>query len=207
MTPTELELKIDRAIQDRSTHLDLYQQNLDRIPDSIGNLTNLVSLRLVDNRLTILPDSIGNLTNLRELRLYQNQLKTLPDSITNLQQLTWLSLSLNRLTVFPQQIAEFTNLVGLRLNGNQLTVLPQSITELTRLTHLDISGNPIFDLSVLNQIPNIKTVKFWGINLPRKYWIDLRSISSALQLISGEIVELEIKPEDFKHLSNESLIR
>jgi leucine-rich repeat protein SHOC2 len=207
MTPAELALIIDRSWMDRSTHLDLYQQHLTTLPDSLGNLTDLVSLRLVDNRLTTLPDSIGNLTNLRELRLYQNQLKTLPDSITNLQQLTWLSLSLNRFTVFPEQIAELTNLIGLRLNGNQLTVLPQSITRLTNLTHLDISGNPILDLSVLNQIPNIKTVKFWGVNLPRKYWIDLRSISSALQLISGEIVELEIKFEIFKHLSNESLIR
>ena len=253
MTPTELELIIDRANQDRQTHLDLYQKNLDRIPDSIGNLTDLVSLRLVDNYLTTLPDSIGNLTNLRELRLYKNQIRNLPDSIANLQNLTWLSLSLNRLTVFPEQIAELTNLIGLRLNGNQLTVLPQSITKLTSLTHLDLSGNllvdlsilndfsnnlielklngnqltvlpqsitkltsltyldlsgnSIFDLSILNHLPNIKNVKFWDINLPRKYWIDLRSISAALQLISGEIVELEIKPEDFKHLSKKSLIR
>lgn len=207
MTPAELELKIDRAIQDRSTHLDLYQQHLTTLPDSLGNLTDLVSLRVVDNNLTNLPYSIGNLTNLRELRLYHNQLKTLPDSITNLQQLTWLSLSLNRFTVFPEQITELTNLIGLRLNGNQLTVLPQSITRLTNLTHLDISGNSLVDLSVLNDLPNIKIVKFWGINLPRKYWIYLRSIPSALQLISGKIVELEIKFENFKHLSNESLIR
>jgi leucine-rich repeat protein SHOC2 len=116
-------------------------------------------------------------------------------------------LSLNRLTIFPEQITELTNLIGLRLNGNQLTVLPQSIAKLTNLTHLDISGNPLVDLSVLNDLPNIKTVKFWGVNLPRKYWLDLRSIPSALQLISGKIVELEIKFENFKHLSNESLIR
>jgi leucine-rich repeat protein SHOC2 len=207
MTPTELELKIDRAIQDRSTHLDLYQQQLTTLPESIGNLTDLVSLRLVDNNLNTLPESIGNLTNLRELRLYQNQLKTLPDSIANLQQLTWLSLSLNRLTVFPEQIAELTNLSGLRLNGNQLTVLPQTITKLINLTHLDISGNPLIDLSILNQLPKIETVKFWGINLPRKYWIDLRSIPFALQLISREIIELEIKLENFKQLNNKSLIR
>jgi Leucine-rich repeat (LRR) protein len=70
MTSTELELILDRAIQDRSTHLDLYQHQIYNLPDSIGNLTDLVSLRLVDNRLTTLPDSIGNLTKLHELRLY-----------------------------------------------------------------------------------------------------------------------------------------
>ncbi|NJR32206.1 MAG: hypothetical protein HC778_04320 [Chamaesiphon sp. CSU_1_12] len=71
MNPTELELIIDRAKQDRSTHLDLYQKYITSLPDSIGNLTDLVSLRLVDNRLNTLPNSIGNLIKLRELRLYK----------------------------------------------------------------------------------------------------------------------------------------
>ncbi len=206
MTPTKLELIIDRAIRDRSTHLDLYQKQIYRLPDSIGNLTDLVSLRLVDNQLTKLPDSIGNLTKLRELRLYKNQLKTLPDSIANLQKLTHLSLSFNRLTVFPECIAQLTNLTGLRLNGNQMVVLPQSITKLTNLTYLDITGNPLMDLSVLHSLPKLKTVKFWGVKLPRKYWIELKSLSSALQLVNGAIVEYQIQPENLRYLSKQSLI-
>jgi leucine-rich repeat protein SHOC2 len=206
MTPTELELIIDRAAQDRSTHLDFYQKQISSLPDSIGNLTDLVSLRLVNNRLTTLPDSIGNLTKLRELRLYKNQLRNLPDSIANLQNLTWLSLSLNRLTVFPESITELTNLTWLLLNGNQMVVLPESITKLTNLTYLDITGNPLLDLSVLHRLPKLKTVKFWGVNLPRKYWIELNSLSSALQLVNGEIVEYQIKTENLRHLGKQSLI-
>jgi leucine-rich repeat protein SHOC2 len=206
MTSTELALIIDRAIQDRSTHLDLYQYQLANLPETIGNLTDLVSLRLVENRLTSLPDSIGNLTKLRELRLYKNQLRNLPASIANLQHLTWLSLSLNRLTVFPESITGLTNLTGLLLNGNQMVVLPASISKLTNLTYLDITGNPLIDLSVLNNLPKLKTVKFWGVNLPRKYWVDLKSLTSALQLIDGAIVEYQIKLENFKHLSKQSLI-
>ena len=206
MTSTELELIIDRSIQSHSTHLDLYQKQISNLPGSISSLTDLVSLRLTDNRLITLPSSIGNLTNLRELRLYKNQLKTLPDSIANLQNLTWLSLSLNRLTVLPESITELTNLTGLLLNGNQLVALPQRITKLTNLTHLDITGNPLMDLSVLHSLPNLKTVKFWGVNLPRKYWIEIGMLSSALQLINGDILEHQIKYENFRHLSKQSLI-
>ena len=214
MTPTELELIIDRAIQSRSTHLDLYQKQISSLPDSlakpllerIGNLTDLVSLRLVDNRLTTLPDSLGNLVKLRELRLYKNQLRSLPDSIANLQHLTWLSLSLNRLTVFPESITELTNLTGLLLNGNQMVVLPQSITKLANLTYLDITGNPLMDLSVLHGLPKLKTVKFWGVKLPRKYWIELKSLSLALQLVNGAIVEYQIKPNNLRYLNKQSLI-
>jgi leucine-rich repeat protein SHOC2 len=207
MTSTKLELIIDRAIQDRSTHLDLYQQQIYNLPDSIGNLTDLVSLRLVDNRLTSLPDSIGNLTKLRELRLYKNQLRNLPASIANLQNLTYLSLSLNRLTVFPESITELTNLTGLLLNGNQMVVLPQSISKLNNLTYLDITGNPLIDLSVLKSLPKLKTVKFWGIKLPQQYWIDLKSFPSALQFIDGAIVEYKIQLEYFKRLTQKSLIK
>ena len=207
MTPAELELILDRSTQDRSTHLDLYQNQISNLPDSIGNLTDLVSLRLTDNRLTTLPDSIGNLTKLRELRLYRNQIRTLPERIANLQRLTWLSLSLNRLTVFPESIAELTNLTGLLLNGNQMVVLPPSITKLTNLTHLDITGNPLMDLSVLHSIPSLRTVKFWGINLPRKYWIEIRLLPSALRIVDGEIVKLEVKKDKLNDLVSKSLIR
>ncbi len=208
MTPAELVSIVDRSKKERSTHLDLYQQQIKSLPDSIGNLSELVSLRCVDNRLTSLPDSIGNLSNLRELRLYKNQLKILPDSIANLQNLTWLSLSLNRLKIFPESIVSLTNLTGLLLNGNQLTVLPANIDRLKNLTYLDISGNPLIDLSVLQYMPKLQTVKFWNINLPREYWIDLKSYPYALQLpSSGEIVELELKNQDFKNLNGKALIR
>jgi leucine-rich repeat protein SHOC2 len=207
MTSVELESIVNRAKIDRSTHLDLYQQKIEKLPDSIGNLTDLVSLRCVGNRLTSLPDSIGNLTNLRELRLYKNQLKTLPDSIANLQNLTWLSLSLNQLKILPESIMSLPNLTGLLLNGNQLTVLPANIDRLSNLTYLDISGNPLTDLLVLHRIPKLKKVKFWNVDLPWEYWIDLKSYPHALQLISDEIVELELKNRDFKHLSRKSLIR
>ena len=140
------------------------------------------------------------------MRLYKNQLRSLPDSIANLHHLTWLSLSLNRLTIFPESITELTNLTGLLLNGNQMVVLPQSITKLTNLIYLDITGNPLMDLSVLHGLPKLKTVKFWGVKLPRKYWIELKSLSSALQLVNGAIVEYQIKPENLRHLGKQSLI-
>ncbi|PSB51547.1 leucine-rich repeat domain-containing protein [Chamaesiphon polymorphus] len=207
MTPTELELIIDRATQDRSTHLDFYQKSITSLPDSIGNLTDLVSLRLVDNRLTSLPDSIGNLIKLRELRLYKNQLRSIPDSIANLQNLTWLSLSLNRLTVFPESITELTNLTGLLLNGNQMVVLPQSITKLTNLTYLDLTGNPLMDLSLLNSLPNLRTVKFWGVNLPRKYWIEIKLLHSALRIVDRDILNIETKHDRLNYLVGKSMIK
>ncbi len=185
--------------RDNYIWLDFYQREVDELSQNIFKATDtdIVSLRLGNNQLITLPDSIGYLTNLRELRLQCNQLKTLPDSLANLQQLTWLSLSFNRLTSLPESITQLTNLTGLRLNGNQLVMLPERLVRLVNLTYLDISGNPLTDLSVLQRLPKLRKVRFWNIDLPRKYWIDLKSIPSALQLSSSgldKIAEFELEP-------------
>ena len=56
----------------------LYLQNsglTGEIPSEIGNLTNLIQLRLYDNQLTgEIPSEIRNLSNLTNLYLYNNQL-------------------------------------------------------------------------------------------------------------------------------------
>ena len=90
------------------------------LPDSIGNLTNLIKLNLYDNRLTTLPDTIGNLTNLTALDLDYNQLTALPDTIGNLTNLTTLDLDYNYFTEFPSQIGKLTNLVELNINNNDI---------------------------------------------------------------------------------------
>ena len=47
-------------------------------------IKHLTKLDLINNQLTVLPESIGKLTNLTQLDLERNQLTTLPDSIENL---------------------------------------------------------------------------------------------------------------------------
>ena len=51
------------------TELDLSNNGLNTLPESIGNLTNLTVLDLSFNELNTLPKSIGNLTNLTVLNL------------------------------------------------------------------------------------------------------------------------------------------
>jgi len=46
----------------------LGKNKLTCLPESIGNLTNLKKLSLIENNLTSLPESIDNLTNLQTFR-------------------------------------------------------------------------------------------------------------------------------------------
>jgi hypothetical protein len=124
-------------------HLWLSSNRLRTLPDSIGNLVNLQELSLYNNELTCWPGSIGNLVNLQYLWLNSNQLTTLPDSIGNLVNLQQLYLSNNKLTGLPDSIGNLRNLQKLYLSDNKLTVLPYSIGNLVKLQDLSLGSNPI----------------------------------------------------------------
>jgi len=127
----------------RLTSLELLiivDNELTSIPSSIGNLTNLQVLYLDGNRLSTLPSSIGNLTNLTQLNLSNNHLTTLPSTIENLTNLEWLDLTNNRLARLPR-MEQCRSLRVLKLSENRLTTFPR-IENLT-LDELDVSNNPI----------------------------------------------------------------
>jgi Leucine-rich repeat (LRR) protein len=65
---------------------------LEKLPDEIGNLTNLVYLGLNRNRIEELPATIGNLENLEVLELWDNELYNIPDEISQLKKLKVLEL-------------------------------------------------------------------------------------------------------------------
>jgi hypothetical protein len=96
----------------------------------------LTELNLNENALTALPDSIGKLTNLTKLRLFNNELTALPESIGALTALTLIQLRQNKLATLPETFGALIGLTKLVLWRNPLTALPNSITALTNLTSL-----------------------------------------------------------------------
>ena len=57
-----------------TTYIDLSDENLTSIPDSIILLVNLQRLYLYHNRITNIPDSISSLVNLQRLYLHVNHI-------------------------------------------------------------------------------------------------------------------------------------
>lgn len=82
-------LSLERAFEvpDSVYSLNLRDQQLTSIPDSITKFVNLTELYLEGNYLTKLPDSIGKLTNLMILDISDNHISELPESIGNCSKL------------------------------------------------------------------------------------------------------------------------
>ena len=84
------------------------------------NRKKIAILNLDKLEMRRLPEIIGQFTELRELRLKKTNLESIPESIGNLSKLQILDLEDNHLTQLPASIGQLTNLKRLLLRKNQL---------------------------------------------------------------------------------------
>ncbi|XP_063986554.1 leucine-rich repeat-containing protein 59-like [Diachasmimorpha longicaudata] len=94
---TEVPVKEIATIK-KASHLDLSNNQLVSIPETIVSLTHIVKLDLSKNLLTEIPENIGEMKQLKYLDLYSNQISRLPLSMGDLKNLKWLDLKDNPLT-------------------------------------------------------------------------------------------------------------
>ncbi|XP_074375243.1 uncharacterized protein LOC141717011 [Apium graveolens] len=116
------------------------------IPEDIGSLTFLTSLRLNQNHFQgPIPSSIQNLTSLLTLDLWLNNLNgSLPESLCHLSKLESLDVSYNKLSgSIPKCIGGLSNLYELDLYSNSWegSISEEHFVNLTGLTSLSISSD------------------------------------------------------------------
>ncbi|MEV4017653.1 hypothetical protein AB0J35_44910 [Nonomuraea angiospora] len=68
-TNPAVEQRIAQALTENAGVLDLTNLRLERVPESVRELTGLTQLRLPFNLITEVPDWLGELGSLRELNL------------------------------------------------------------------------------------------------------------------------------------------
>ena len=78
--------------------LILTDNQLTRLPDTLGERSRLQKLALAGNQLTQLPANLSQLTNLELVRISANQLTECPDQLLALPKLAWLAFSGNPFT-------------------------------------------------------------------------------------------------------------
>ncbi|KAJ4967605.1 hypothetical protein NE237_019454 [Protea cynaroides] len=137
-----IEVSSKKGLQDLNLQNKLMDQ-VERLPESIGKLSALVTLDLSENRIVALPTTIGRLSSLALLDLHSNKITKLPESIGDLFSLVCLNLGGNDLTSLPDTIGRLSCLEELDVSLNQLSLLPQSIGNLVNLKKLNIETNNI----------------------------------------------------------------
>lgn len=127
---TEAENRIERAIKDPQTELDLSLLGLKELPQSLSRVRGIRDLFLEGNKLTYLPQWFSQLNYLGGIRLDVNQLTEFPDVLRGFDKLRVLWINSNRMRALPEWIGQLTELSALRLDDNLLTSLPESLRAL-----------------------------------------------------------------------------
>ncbi|MBJ6109551.1 protein kinase [Hymenobacter sp. BT523] len=104
--------------------LILTDNQLEALPEEIGNCQKLQKLMLAGNRLTALPETLARCTKLELLRLAANRLTELPTWLLALPRLAWLAYAGNPASAELERAAEQNQPIG-PINWDSLTLTEQ----------------------------------------------------------------------------------
>ncbi|XP_015216901.1 DISP complex protein LRCH3 isoform X2 [Lepisosteus oculatus] len=126
--------------------LNLYQNCIRTLPETMLNLQALTYLNISRNQLSTLPALVCGLP-LKVLIACNNKLVSLPEEIGQLRQLTELDVSCNEIQMLPSQMGQLESLRDLNIRRNHLARLPPELAELP-LVRLDFSCNKVTTIPV-----------------------------------------------------------
>ncbi|XP_022535202.2 DISP complex protein LRCH3 isoform X2 [Astyanax mexicanus] len=140
------ELPVEACMFVSLENLNLYQNCLRSLPESLINLQALTYLNISRNQLSTLPAHVCSLP-LKVLIACNNKLVSLPEELGQLRQLTELDVSCNEIQTLPSQVGQLETLRDLNIRRNHLVRLPPELAELP-LVRLDFSCNKVTSIPV-----------------------------------------------------------
>jgi internalin A len=142
----EAKVRIAKCVQSRDRSLDLSRLGLRQLPEEVRSLTWLTRLLAVHNHISEVPEFIGELKELETLRFTFNPIKKLPESLPKLTRLTYLSIAGGEKSAASPAIGELRNLRLLFMSGLKLDQFPNWIPNLKNLETLVLTRNSFKEL-------------------------------------------------------------
>ena len=164
--------------------LDLSDNNLSELPESIVQLKKMKIIFFANNNFKVFPKNLASCPNLSMIGFKSNQIHTVPEKSFP-STLKWLVLTNNEIKVLPKSIGECTLLQKCALAGNLLEELPLEMANCTNLELLRVSANQ------LKEIPS------WLFRLPKLSWVAFGGNPGAHEIQIKEDLEL-FDWEDFE---------
>lgn len=183
--------------------LNLSENLLTVLPDSLPTLPKLEVFDCSDNQLVAMPDAPW--ASLKSLLLYKNQLSKLPESLGDSPAIEELNVYNNKLIRLPASLSKLSLLVELNVASNKLKTIPKT-DSWANLTLLNIYWNNIVMLPDFNKLEALETLQMQEMQI------------SSLPKLGAELVSLteldanknrieELRAEDFVGLNNLTVLK
>jgi len=135
----------------------IVQQNI----YSVAIFTALTDLRARRNELEYLPEDIGDLSALTKLDISHNEIRWIPPSFTKLVKLKELDLRHNHFFELPKEFGACSSIEELVLDHNKFYDLPESMTNMPRLRSLSLDHNEYMLLPAwIDRLRKLDTITF-----------------------------------------------
>jgi hypothetical protein len=142
--------------------LDLSDNQLTELPDSILQLKHLKIIFFARNNFTTFPLILKEFPSLSMIGFKSNQIHTVPENAFP-KTLKWLILTDNKIKKIPKSIGDCLFLQKCALAGNRIEELPSEMANCTKLELLRISANQLASIPKwLFELPKLSWVAFSG---------------------------------------------
>lgn len=128
-------------------------------------------LILTDNQIETLPEELGQCDRLQKLMLAGNKLHSLPDSLSNCRQLQLLRVSANRLVEFPERLLSLPKLAWLAFSGNPFCSHSKTPVEAKQYALRDIAIGETLGQGASGVISRASWLRNTDAALPREFAI------------------------------------
>lgn len=157
------------SLATRLTVLDISNNRLEQLEHAeLDKLSNLVSIKMSNNKLRCLPEYFGRFSSLRSLNLSSNYIEAFPDFLCDLKGLVDLDLSFNIVKTLPK-VGQLTSLERIWATNNLLHgSFPDSFKALKNLKEVDLRFNRITDIDIFAKLPKLEQL-FVGHNVISKF--------------------------------------
>ena len=154
---------------------------------SNSSRSTITELDLTNQKLTAIPDSVFTLTQLKWLEL--GNAFTVYPQLSSLSQDFTEGNDLNKITTIPKAIKKLQNLQTLGLLFNDISSLPEELTMLKKLDTLDISYNRRLNISsampTLRKMTWLKYLDIEATTFQKKDVDSLRQLLPNTKIITG----------------------
>lgn len=159
------------------------------IPSSIKEFKKLKTLEICDSEIQdkSISDSIGELEELQSLKLVGTNIEYLPNAINRLTKLESLNISNTSVISLPDNIGDLCNLKTLDISDTSITELPNSIDKLDKLEHFYLYNLNIRKMPWFNNCK--KGLDVFSTNFDRYIPFSIKHQPASLFMQAPEIIQ------------------
>lgn len=171
--------------------LDLSDNQLTQLPDSITQLKHLRIIFFARNNFTKFPAILAKFPVLNMIGFKSNQIEYIPENAFP-PMLNWLILTNNKIEKLPKSIGKCHLLQKFGLAGNRIEELPLEMANCVNLELLRISAN------------KLKSIPTWLFDLPKLSWVAFGGNPATHQpLLNSDLKSFSWKDFSIKELLGE----